>query len=448
MKMNELFELSGNLYDIEAEQSVLGAILIDKGAIGRVMDFLSAECFYKDENRELFSIMVTMFGESEAIDAITVASAAENNKVFASQQDARAYIALLVEKVPSAGNVESYAKIVQEKYFLRCLQNVAGDIMDSSSEGNDGAAQLLDAAEQKIYEIRKGTEKKGLVHFRKIVVDLMDQLQRLSGDERDKYAALSSGFSDLDRKILGLNKGDLIILAARPAMGKTSLALNIATNVAKSSDKAVAVFSLEMPDEQVVMRMISSEAQIIGQNLRTGELEADDWKRLSQAGVLLAKRNIFIDDSSNITVPEMKARLRRIDNLGLVVVDYLQLMSSSGRNENRVQAVSEMTRNLKILAKDLEVPVICLSQLSRDVEKRQGKPMLSDLRESGSIEQDADIVLFLHREYKKDEEAEDDKSYADCIIAKNRHGDTGDIRLGFDGRFTKFTSYEGRYDEY
>lgn len=434
-------------YNLEAEQAVLGSILIDPSSIDVAMGYVRPDCFFKPENREIFSILVTMFTAGETIDVITVLETAKQQKVFDTDESAKIYIASLVEVVPSASNIESYAKIVVEKYYLRCLIGVAGDIIENTADGHGDAGILLDSAEQRIFEIRQGRDTRGLMKFSDIMVDVYDRLQKLSGDGRDELLGEPTGFSDLDDMLTGLNKSDLILIAARPAMGKTSFALNIASNVAQKTDKAVAIFSLEMTKEQVVTRMLSSEASIQGTKLRTGDLEGDDWVRLSQAAAKLSGSKLFIDDSSGITVPEMKAKLRRIKNLGLVVIDYLQLMSSGKRSENRVQEVSEMTRNLKIMAKDLNVPVLTLSQLSRSPDSRsEHRPMLSDLRESGSIEQDADIVLFLYRDVYYNKES-DDRNMAECIVAKNRHGEVGTIPMNFDGKYTRFGLSENRYED-
>ena len=315
------------------------------------------------------------------------------------------------------------------------------------TEGAGDARQLLDAAEQRIFEIRQGKDATGLQRIDEIIVDAYDHLQKLSGDNREEYSGIPSGFKGLDNLLTGLNKSDLILLAARPAMGKTSFALNIATNVALRSKKAVAIFSLEMTKEQLVLRMLSSEASIPSNSLRTGQLKPDDWVKLAASADVLSKSRIYVDDTSGINVAEMKAKLRRIEDLGLVVIDYLQLMSSGRRVDNRVQEVSEITRSLKIMAKDLDVPVITLSQLSRGPDARADhRPILSDLRESGSIEQDADIVLFLYRDayYNRDS---DEHNIAECIVSKNRHGETDSVKLTWDGQFTRFGNPEFYRDE-
>lgn len=340
------------------------------------------------------------------------------------------------------------AQLVLEKSYARSLIIASREVIQNAFENSSDAKKLLDMAEQNIYQIRQGKDSKGLVPIGDVILQTYDRLQKLSGDDKADYLGLSSGFQDLDRAISGLNKSDLILVAARPGMGKTSFAMNIAQYVGMKSDSSVAIFNLEMTREQLVARMLSSAGEIKNQSLKTGNLQPDEWERLAEAASLLSKSNIYIDDTSMINIPEMRAKLRRVKNLGLVIIDYLQLMSSGRRIENRVQEVSEITRNLKMLAKDLNVPVITLSQLSRSPEQRKDdhRPQLSDLRESGSIEQDADIVLFLYRDDYYNPETEE-KNIAECIVAKNRHGETGKVKLYWDGQYTKFSSVEMYRDE-
>lgn len=430
-------------YSLEAEQSILGSILIDPSCINVVMEHLKPDSFFINRHKELYALLISMATNSQVIDIITVLNAVRQEGIFQTDEDAKIYLSQLAQIVPSTTNIESYTKIVQEKFYMRTLMGTAKDIFDNCANASCDVRTLLDDAEQKIFDIRQGKETKGLIHIRDILIQAYDNLQKISGEDRDEYAGLSSGFTGLDRVISGLNPSDLILLAARPAMGKTSFALNIATNVAKLDQKVVAVFSLEMSKEQLVLRMLSSESRIQGNQFKSGNLSSDDWIRIATSAGTLSKLNLYIDDSAGITVPEMKAKLRRIKNLGLVVIDYLQLMSSSGRrSENRVQEVSEMTRGLKIMAKELGVPIITLSQLSRGPDARADhRPMLSDLRESGSIEQDADIVMFLYREHYYDQE-NGNEHMAECIVAKNRHGETRNVELGWDGQYTKFLNIE------
>lgn len=429
-------------FNLEAEQSVLGAILIEPECISKVLELLVPESFYRPQHQQLFSIMLGMFTSAQPIDFITVLERAKAEQVFFSESDAKVYLTQLVQVVPSAANVEAYAKLVQEKYYMRSLVNVAKNIITNSEKSDADARGLMEFAEHKLYEIRQGKDASGLVKVDRAIFELYDKLQRISGDDRNQFVGIPTGFSALDSLTTGLNRTDLILLAARPAMGKSTFVMNIATNVAKQG-YSVAVFSLEMSREQLVSRMLSADALIQGFQLRTGNLSVDDWTRLAVSAQSIARMPMYIDDSAGITVAEMKAKLRRIPNLGLVVIDYLQLMSSGRRIENRVQEVSEMTRNLKIMAKELDVPIITLSQLSRSPDKRTGdhRPVLSDLRESGSIEQDADQVMFLYRDEYYNEDSED-KGVAEVIVAKNRHGATDTVKLAFDGQHTRFLSRE------
>lgn len=439
--------LSADLYgqplpfNLEAEQSVLGALILDSECITEVMELLRSEYFHDTRHQEIYSVMVRMFTMGEAIDPITVLENVRKEKIFETPDEAKVYLARLADVVPSTfqDKVRDYAAIVQEKYYLRSLIAASRDVMDNAMDPQARASELLDLAEQRIYDIRQGRQSSSILPISKILVETYDHLQRISGEDRKDYLGLSTGYSDLDHMITGLNKSDFILIAARPAVGKTAFALNIASNVAKQSGKAVAIFSLEMSKEQLAQRLLSSEALVELQKLLTGSLTDDDWVKIARATQTLAASGIFVDDNAIVTVPEIKAKLRRIKNLGLVVIDYLQLMTSGRSIQNRVQEVSEITRNLKLMAKELNVPVITLSQLSRSIESRsEHKPMLSDLRESGSIEQDADIVMFLHREalYNEAESVNDAK----CIVAKNRHGETGTINLYWDGQFTRYSS--------
>lgn len=437
-------ELSEQLpFSAEAEQSVLGAMLIEPSCISTVLQYVStAECFYRPQHRQMFGIMLQMFTMGENIDFITVLEAIKAGRVFASDEDAKVYLTQLVQIVPTTANIESYAQIVQEKHYIRSLMYAARDILEMGRDPQTEAKMLLDSAEHKIFSIRQGREAGGLIPVEEIILSTYDQLQRLSGDDREQYSGLSSGFSQLDSITTGLNKSDLILIAARPAMGKTAFALNIATNVATKSKKAVAVFSLEMSREQLVLRVLAAVASIQSQKLRQGTLSAKDWERLALSAQMLSASPMLIDDTPGITVAEMKAKLRRVKDLGLVVIDYLQLMSSGRRIENRVQEVSEITRSLKIMAKELNVPIITLSQLSRGPDSRSDhRPMLSDLRESGSIEQDADIVMFLYRDAYYDRDSAE-QNIAECIVSKNRHGETDTVELGWEGQYTRFTTLE------
>ena len=434
-------------HSVEAEQSVLGAILLDPGCISTALEYIKSDSFYLKQHQQLFSLMISMFSTAKSIDYVTVLNEAVAAQIFDSEQSAKVYLAQLMELVPSTANVESYCRIVQERHYLRSLMQVAHEIIDSVNESQGDAKNLLDLAEQRIFDIRQGRDATGLTKINDVIIQAYDQLQKLSSEDRNQYLGLKTGFSALDRITTGLNKSDLILIAARPAMGKTAFVLNIASNVAKLSGKQVAIFSLEMSKEQLVSRMLSSEARISGHNLRMGTLSTEEWVRLASAAEILSQTEIYLDDIPSATVADMKAKLRRLPNLGLVVIDYLQLMTTGSRNDNRVQEVAEITRNLKIMAKELNVPVITLSQLSRSPDSRTDhRPMLSDLRESGSIEQDADIVMFLYRDAYYNDDSEE-QNIAECIVAKNRHGETDTVRLHWDGAHTLFTSLESYRDD-
>ena len=410
-------------YNLEAEQTVLGALLIDPEALSVALNYIKPDSFYVSKHRDLFAIIIRMFGLGVKADIITVINEAVKANIFESSTAGKEYLAAIMESVPTTKNIESYCKIVEEKYYIRQLITTAREIIEISSAGQESAEQLLDYAEQKIYDIRQGKAVDGLTKIDEVVLEAYDELGRKSGPDKELYIGAKSGFSDLDNVITGLNKSDLIILAARPAMGKSVFALNLATNVARrNKESEVVIFSLEMSKEQNVTRMLSSESIVELDYLMKGNISGEQWVKLAKGAESLSGMNIYLDDTAGITVPQMKAKLRRMKNLGLVIIDYLQLMSSSRRIDNRVTEISEITRQLKLMAKELNVPVITLSQLSRAVESRTDKrPLLSDLRESGSIEQDADIVMFLYRDayYNKDTP---DPALAECIVAKNRHG--------------------------
>ncbi|MBR1528071.1 MAG: replicative DNA helicase [Oscillospiraceae bacterium] len=437
------FEQLSMPYSLDAEQTILGAILIDSDSLGMVMEQIKPECFYVEQHRALFTVITTMAASGHHIDAITVLDKAVNAHIFENAAEGRNYLANLVELVPTTANLASYCKIVANKYYIRSLAETAQKILHDIQNGETNAQMLLDSAEQQIFSIRQGRDISGLTPIREVVADTYNQIGRLAGPDREKYKGMGTGFAYLDSLISGLNKSDLILVAARPAMGKTAFALNLAQNVAKTHpDEAVCIFSLEMPRTQLAARLLSTSAQVDSNKLRNGRLSGDDWLRLAAGASYLSNMPIYIDDTASITVPQIKAKLRRIKNLGLVVIDYLGLIQSTLRTENKVQVVAEITRQLKIMAKELNVPVILLSQLSRGPESRTDKrPMLSDLRDSGSIEQDADIVLFLYRDayYNKDSKT---PNVAECIVAKNRHGECGTANLIWDGQFTRFSSME------
>ena len=358
-------------YSLEAEQTVLGALLLDPSVLSTVMDYLKPEYFYREQHREIFSLIVRMFGNGQHADIITVMNEAVAMGIFETAAMAKTYLKGIMESVPSVSNIESYCKIVEDKYYIRALITASRDIMDMAYDGSVDSKTMLDSAEQKIYDIRQGNDTKGLSKIDEVVVEVYDRLQKITGPEKDKYVGAKSGFTELDAITTGLNDTDLLIIAARPGMGKTSFALNIATNLARKQSKQVVLFSLEMGKEQLVTRMLSSEALVNSNSLRTGRLTPDDWGKLATGAESLSKMPIYLDDGGGITVPQMKAKLRRMKSLGLVVIDYLQLMEGSKKNSNRVTEISEITRQLKLMAKELKVPVITLSQLNRGAESRQ-----------------------------------------------------------------------------
>ena len=432
----------------EAEQSVLGAILLDSSCLDRVTEFLPRpDYFYQVNNALIYEVMLDLFTTGRPVDFVTVLEQLKQNDSF-DESTGKVYLMQLAQIVPSISNVESYAKIVRDKYDVRTLILAAREILEDASQGAADASTLLDSAEQRIFAIRRGKNMQGLQPLNEVIIETFDRLDRLNSPDRDLYKGIPTGIRELDDTITGLNRSDLIILAARPGMGKTSFALNIARHAAVTAQKRVAFFSLEMAREQLASRLLSTESLVSGTKLRTGELNDGEWARLIEGGDILSKASIYLDDNSSITVPEMKAKIRRLKNVDLVIIDYLQLMNSAKRIDNRVQEISEITRNLKIMAKELNIPVIALSQLARGSEKRtEHRPVLSDLRDSGSIEQDADIVLFLYREnyYQNDADApkeDEDMNSGECIVAKNRHGEIKTVPLHWQGEFMRFTSQE------
>ena len=437
-------------HSLEGEQAVLGSMLIDADCVKDVMDKLRPSDFYLRQNREIFETIYSMFTYAKPIDGITVCEEMQKAGTY-DENTTRSYLAQLMEITPTSANVMEYAAIVRDKALLRGVAQAAAEITAMVQEGNGDAGDMLESAEQKVYAIRRGRSAQNMVTVSMVLQDVMNHLAELTASGGKTLPGLSTGLSAVDAKINGLNKSDLLLLAARPGMGKTSMALNVALSAAKESGKTVAIFSLEMSREQLVTRLIASEGLVENTRLVTGNLRESDWQRIAEAASSLSRMDIRIDDNPLLTVADMNAKCRRLENLGLVVIDYLQLMTSAGgkgySGENRQQAVSDISRMLKIMAKELQVPVLCLSQLSRANEKRDDKrPMLSDLRESGAIEQDADIVLFLYRDdyYNSDSEK---RNVAECIVAKNRHGETGKVELRWMPEYTAFGTLENRYDD-
>ena len=431
-------------FSMPAEQSLLGAVLIDPASLNEIAALMKGEDFYLEEHKRIYLAMQELFLANREIDVVTLIDMLVTRGVY-DKAGGEDYIRTLSEAVPDALNIKDYARIVKEKSILRQLIAAAGEISESAYSEQESVASILDHAENLIFKIAQGRDTQNFRHIREVLQDVYGHLQELRTNA-EATQGTKTGFSLLDRVLAGMGKSDLVLIGARPGMGKTSFALNIATNVAKQTKKAVCIFSLEMSAEQLVNRVLASEALVNSYALRTGELTPEDWEHLAVASGELSGCDILIDDTSGMTVTAMKAKLRRVQNLGLVVIDYLGLMQGDRHNDNRVQEVSEISRSLKIMAKELMVPVICCAQLSRGPESRTDKkPMLSDLRDSGAIEQDADTVIFLYRSeyYKTDETANNQTtSIAEVIIAKNRHGSTGNVPMGWNGQYTKFLTIE------
>lgn len=429
--------------NVEAEQSVLGAMMIEREAISKVAEIVRPEDFYREAHRLIFNAMLELFNKNDAVDLVTVVEILRRDEKLEGAGGI-AYVSALANSVPTAANVMYHARIVEEKALLRQLITTATHVAGMGYEANEEVTVIMDKAEKMILEVANRKAGQEFASIKNIIFDVFDKVSELYSS-KGGITGLSTGFKDLDKLTSGLQASDLILIAARPSMGKTAFVLNIAQNVAIKEKQAVAFFSLEMSKEQLVQRMLCAEAPIDAQRLRIGELENNDWDKLVRAADRLAAAPIFIDDTAGITVMEMRSKARRLKiehDLKLIIIDYLQLMqggSGSSRSENRQQEISEISRSLKALARELKVPVIALSQLSRGVESRQvKKPMLSDLRESGSLEQDADIVAFLYREDYYDPETEH-KNITDVIIAKHRNGPVDSIQLFFHKQFTKFS---------
>ncbi len=433
--------------NIEAEQSVLGGILIENEAINKVMELLSIEDFYRDAHQKMFQAMVDLTEKDEPVDLITLTHDLRKKNQLDSIGGA-SYLASLIDSVPTAANIEYYAKIVKEKAILRKLIQTSTEIVTQSYEDRGDVEELLDDAERAIFEISENRVKPSFYPIKKIVKDSFEIFQKLY-EKKELVTGVSSGFKDLDRYTAGFQPSDLIIVAGRPSMGKTALCLNIAQYAAIEHKIPVAIFSLEMSKEQLVIRMFCSEARVEGHRLRTGYLTESDWPKLTLAAGTLSEAPIFIDDTPALSVLELRAKARRLKGehgLGLMVIDYLQLMKGRSKVESRQQEISEISRSLKALAKELNLPLIAVSQLSRRTEERQGmRPQLSDLRESGAIEQDADLILFIYRDevYNRSED-NPNKGKAEVIIGKQRNGPIGKIELAFLDKFTCFKDlYKG-----
>ena len=435
-------------FSIDAEQAVLGSILKDSSLIAEVTDKLTSQSFHAETHREIFSVMHELFIINQPPTVITVLDAAVRKGIFDSEADAKTYLVRLVDSADSPSSIKSYAQIIAEKYLVRQLMYASSEIYELAGAGTEEPGDLLNFAETKIYSLRSEKDTSGLIQIKDTVEGKFRELTEIAENPsiyKNKY--ISTSFEKLDRLIFGFSPGDLILVAGRPSMGKTTFAVNMAVGVAKNNPgKKIAVFSFEMSREQLVERLFASEARVTTDQMMKGITDPKDWKSIRKAVEFLSGLQFYIDDTPNLLVAQMTAKLRRMDGLGVVIVDYLQLMSTGRRDGNRVNEISEITRNLKIMAKELGVAVVLVSQLSRGVEGRQEKrPILSDLRDSGSIEQDADVVLMLYRDYYYNPQAEF-PNRCECIVAKNRRGETGKFDLNFEGEFYRFTSAEFIHD--
>ena len=435
--------------DTEAEQAVIGSMLTDKDAVSAAIEILKEDDFYREDNKIIYTAILNIYNRSEPIDIITLKSElAAMGKLEAV--GGLEYLADLPQKVPTTSNVEQYIKIVEEKSILRNLIKTANDIITLGYDQTQEVENIIDTSEKKIFEVMQRKNQKGYSSLKDILVDSFTELEQLY-NKKQHVTGVPTGFIDLDYKTAGLHKSDLVLIAARPAMGKSAFVLNIAANAALKANIPVAIFSLEMSKEQMVNRILCSEAMVDSNKVRTGKLDEEDWAKLAEAIGPLSETGIYIDDTPGISITEIRAKCRKLKlekNIGLVIIDYLQLVQGSSRRAqgSSEQEIAEISRSLKILAKELDVPVIALSQLSRAVEQRPDhRPMLSDLRESGSIEQDADIVMFLYRDDYYNEDSEK-KDIAEVIIAKQRSGSTGTVDLGWLGSYTKFVNLEKRFD--
>lgn len=428
-------------FSLEAEQSLLASIMIDPSCIDRVSEMINFDDFYQEEHSEIYNVMLSMYSHSKNIDIVTLLDEIKKNGIFEGDTG-RDYLKLIAGVVPTAANAADYARIVREKAILRRLIEMGEDISEKAYLGEEGADTLVEYAESQIYSIAQNRSNKSFVPLSDLLLSVHRHLEDIQRDP-EASKGTSSGFSTLDNVIVGLFDSDLILVGARPSMGKTAFAMNIATAVARRTKKTVCIFSLEMAAEQIVTRMLASEALVDSYKMRSGKLDTEEWEAIAREASKLALLDIRIDDTAGISIGQIRSKMRRIKDPGLVVIDYLQLISADEggrRQENRVNEVGAISRGLKQLAKEIGAPVLCCAQLSRSPESRNDKrPMLSDLRESGQIEQDADIVLFLYRdEYYKDNK--ENQSTAEVIVAKNRHGAVGKVTLGFMGQYTKFVN--------
>lgn len=435
-------------HDIEAEQAIIGSMLTDKDAVIAAVEVLQEQDFYREDNKIIYSAILNLYNRAEPIDIITLKSELKSMGKFEAVGGLE-YIVQLPDKVPTTSNVEQYIKIVEEKSMLRALIKTADELITLGYDPTQEVEQVIDTAEKKIFQVMQKKNQKGYSSIKDILVDTFTQLEQLY-NQKESITGVPTGFVDLDYRTSGLHNSDLILVAARPAMGKSAFALNIATNAAVRAKVPVAIFGLEMSKEQMTNRILCSEAMVDSAKVRTGKIDDDEWAKLAATSGELSEAGIYIDDTPGISIMEIRAKCRKMKlekNIGLVVIDYLQLVQGSNKKGgSREQEIAEISRSLKILAKEIDVPVIALSQLSRAPEQRiDHRPMLSDLRESGSIEQDADIVMFLYRDDYYNEDTEK-KNIAEVIIAKHRSGATGTVELLWLANYTKFANIE-RYRE-
>lgn len=445
-------------YSLEAEQAVLGSILKEPSCLSQAAVYITPEAFFLPQHKAIFEAMITVDSTGKIIDPLVILDVLVQQGEY-DNASGRNYLLQLAESVPSTANIEMYAKIVREKFYMRTLIDISSETIESAVAQEETADTLLDNAEQKIYNIRQGKTTNAPSKLKDIIVNnVYDTLKKITGEDKDLYKGYTTGYSDLDKILTGLNRSDLVLIGARPAMGKTSFALNLARNVAALGKRKVLFFSLEMTKEQLAMRVLGTEARVSSHKMRSGMISQDEWIRLGMATSALNDCELYFDDTSSITVPEMKAKTRRLGGVECVIIDYLGLIKGSTKTENRVQEVSEITRNLKMMAKDLNIPVVCCAQLSRGTEGRgkSHRPQLADLRESGSIEQDADIVMMLYRpDYYKGEKEDSDEpeapqpdvNIAEVIVVKNRHGETGTVEFAWDGEHTLFVQLEKIHDD-
>ena len=432
-------------HSLETEQALLGALLVSPEKLGTALETVKPDAFFEKQHKEIYQLLIDLYSapDGENSDIVVVLNEALRRGIFESESEGKRYLYAISNDLPAQRSIEKYCQIVAEKYTARQIASVARDLLKEVMSDSDKPQTLLDYAEQRIYDIRQGRDVRGLRPIKDVVIETYEFLGKLNSDERDQYIGAKTGYPELDRITGGMTNSDLVVLAARPGMGKTSFALNLSTNVVKETGRTVAIYSLEMSMQQLVSRMLSTAAAVDSHKLRTGNLDPEEWRRLATSAAHLSGMNIYLSEGAGVSVSQMKAQLRRLRDLGMVVIDYLQLMSSPNKSDNRVLEISQITRDLKLMAKELNVPVLLLSQLNRGLENRPDKrPQMSDLRESGSIEQDADIIMFLYNDYYYNKEKSQKPNITECIVKKNRHGEPSTIDLIWDAQYTRFLPVE------